>query len=433
MLSSLRYVRKIALYAGILSAVFSMAPGISEAASILSVHVNLTSTDGEMPPSVRQRIEASLASIGNRVLVGKEAEIFQNNRYQYDKVLADIVNRVVVGYVVSDMSLNYGQETTMNVVLMPVGQTIKSVRTEVDYGNLTPLAQTLVKEDLAGLSGEMNALLTGLPVDSIGWADRVSQSAGQTIVKNALPEFDARLHVESGENTVVHVSLLPQGTIVRRGVLTFRKTTVPRLFMYNAANKAEGSMRSLEGLPVAFVDRHKEEIREYMQNQLEEDSFIRRYDLELDTDLHCGSETELLVDELTDHWIIQGQAWLDAGRSGEKNTAIEGLLGHYVKKHDVVFGEARFYPGPVDGNLYGGWLHYFGKSTYIGYKYDFTDRESHWLLHQGFGRLWEARYDRNVDAHEDEIGISYKLHNYMTLEYVYNSEDGSWLRLIANL
>ena len=73
MLSSLRYVRKIALYAGILSAVFSMAPGISEAASILSVHVNLTSTDGEMPPSVRQRIEASLASIGNRVLVGKEA------------------------------------------------------------------------------------------------------------------------------------------------------------------------------------------------------------------------------------------------------------------------------------------------------------------------------------------------------------------------
>ena len=56
-----------------------------------------------------------------------------------------------------------------------------------------------------------------------------------------------------------------------------------------------------------------------------------------------------------------------------------------------------------------------------------------WLLHQGVGRLWEARYDRNVDAHEDEIGISYKLHNYMTLEYVYNSEDGSWLRLIANL
>ena len=193
MLSSLRYVRKIALYAGILSAVFSMAPGISEAASILSVHVNLTSTDGEMPPSVRQRIEASLASIGNRVLVGKEAEIFQNNRYQYDKVLADIVNRVVVGYVVSDMSLNYGQETTMNVVLMPVGQTIKSVRTEVDYGNLTPLAQTLVKEDLAGLPGEMNALLTGLPVDSIGWADSVSQSAGQTIVKNALPEFECRV------------------------------------------------------------------------------------------------------------------------------------------------------------------------------------------------------------------------------------------------
>lgn len=42
-------------------------------------------------------------------------------------------------------------------------------------------------------------------------------------------------------------------------------------------------------------------------------------------------------------------------------------------------------------------------------------------------------YDRNVTEAWNEFGLLYKLHNYMTVEYVYNNKDGNWFRLIANL
>ncbi len=56
-----------------------------------------------MPPAVEKRITASISAIGNRILVGKDESLFRSHESEYDKVLADIVNRVVVGYVVDDI------------------------------------------------------------------------------------------------------------------------------------------------------------------------------------------------------------------------------------------------------------------------------------------------------------------------------------------
>ena len=50
-----------------------------------------------------------------------------------------------------------------------------------------------------------------------------------------------------------------------------------------------------------------------------------------------------------------------------------------------------------------------------------------------FGEKVALRYDHDWGKKENEYGLSYKIHNYITLEYVYNDEEGKWLRLIANL
>lgn len=424
---------KIALCAGMLGGVL-LFPNVNvEASPIQEVTVDLVSTDEEMPASVKQRVEASIIAIGNRILVGKEKDLFLLNQSQYNVVLSDIVNRVVAGYIVSGLEMEYGTTTVMHIKLSPVGQTIKKVNTIIEYRNIMPLAQELIQEDLVNITHQMSNLLIGLPVDSLGWAESVSQTAGQQIVNQALPEFDAHFKVDSGEETTVHISLVPRGEIIRTGKLTFRKTTIPRLFMYRATSKTEQTMWDLEGLPVDFVVRHREEISMYMKNMLEQDSFVKQYDLDIETLLHPGIETELLVDALTDHWIIQGEAWLDIGHEGKKNTAINGFLGHYVGTNDVVFGEIRFYPSPVTFNVFGGWQHYFGKAFYMGMKYNFSNNEIHYLVHKDFGTSWAFQYDRNFTDSIDEIGVLYKLHNYMTIEYIYNNEEGNWLRLIVNL
>lgn len=408
-------------------------PQGAEAAQVESVHVTVASTGEDIPPSVASRIRASIEAIGDRVLAGKDDSIFLLNQAQYDRVLADIINRVVVGYVVSDFSADYGPETEISVTLQPVGRIVQDVQTVVEYGNLTPEAETLVRQDLAGVEERMAALLIGLPVDSVGWADSVSQSAGREYLSAVLPEFQASFEVESGEHTRVHIYLLPSGPIVRSGRLTFRETTVPRVLMYRAAERTEALLRGLEGLPVGFVQRHSREIGERMKEELLKDSFIRRYEIAVQTEFIAGEEAELKVDALTDHWYIRTEAWLDAGRDGNKTTALDGILGHYVGRSDLLFGEARLYPGPMDWNVYAGWAHRFGKEYLLGYKYDMVENSSHVFARKQFGDRWALRYERDFREKEDEYGLSYRIHNYMTLEYVYNEEEGRWLRLIANL
>lgn len=78
----------------------------------------------------------------------------------------------------------------------------------------------------------MTELLTGLPVDSVGWAESVSQSAGRDLMKQILPEFDAKFEVHSGKETKVRIFLIPKGEIVRSSVLSFHKTTIPRILLF---------------------------------------------------------------------------------------------------------------------------------------------------------------------------------------------------------
>ena len=408
-------------------------PMAAWAVPIEEIHVQVETTTGSMPDAVKRRIEASISAIGQRILVGKEENLFRMNEAQYDKVLADIMNRVIVGYVVSDIHVSYGPETQMDVKLLPVGHMIQEVETEIDYGNLSPEAKAYVEADTKEIPALMSHLLIGLPVDSVGWAESVTESAGRDLLTQILPEFQANFDVISGEKTKVKIFLIPQGDIVRTGKLTFHKTTIPRLFMLRAVTETERTLKNLEGLPIAFVQRHKDDLSSSMNDILKNDSFIHKYGIVTNVYLFPGETTELKVDALTDHWIIKTEAWMDAGRDGNRNTAIEGMLGHFIGQSNVVFGEARFYPGPVKWNVYGGWYHHFGHVLDLGYKYDFVENSNHVFGNIPFGEKIALRYDRDFKEKENEFGLSYKIHNYMTLEYVYNDEEGKWLRLIANL
>lgn len=414
----------------LMTGVFS---GNVSAASIQNVDVHLSVTAGNVPPVVAKRIVSSISSIGNRILIGKEENLFRLNSAEYNKVIADIINRVVIGYVVSDLSVDYGSNTSINVSLQPVGRMIRHVNTEIDYGNLSGDAERYIKAETAEVPVLMNNLLIGLPVDSVGWAESVSQSAGRDLLKQILPEFQANFEVLSGEDTKVKIYLIPQGNIIRSTRLTLEKSTVPRLLMLRAVDETETALKNLEGLPVGFVSRNQGKIASELNGILSNDFFVEKYGIETRSRLIPGEKTELVVDALTDHWIIRTEAWLDAGRDGDRNTTIEGMLGHFVGGNNVVFGEARFYPGPVDWDVYGGFYHHFRGLMDLGYKYNFIENSNHVFGIVPIGSKFSLRYERDFKDDENEFGLSYKVHNYMTLEYVYNDEDGKWLRLVANL
>ena len=80
MIPSLR--RQAVVQAGVgLLACFVFLPHNVDAAPIKSVGVSAATTQGEVPDSVRKRIESSISAIGNRVFVGKEENIFRRTRF----------------------------------------------------------------------------------------------------------------------------------------------------------------------------------------------------------------------------------------------------------------------------------------------------------------------------------------------------------------
>ena len=135
----------------------------AQAAPIEKVEVSLDAAGEDLPPAVEKRVVSSISSIGNRVFVGKEENLFALNSSAYDKVLADIINRVVIGYVVSDLSVNYGRDTSIHVTLQPVGQIIRHVDTEIDYGGLSPEAARYVAEDTADVRLSWKTFSSGFP------------------------------------------------------------------------------------------------------------------------------------------------------------------------------------------------------------------------------------------------------------------------------
>lgn len=122
---SIRWMKYLLFIPLLMSGSFSV-----EASPVQKVEVSVSVTEGDLAPSVAKRIQASIEAIGSRILTGKEDSLFLSSSERYNRVLADIVNRVVVGYVVAGIDVDYGPSTLISVTLQPIGQIVQSVDTD---------------------------------------------------------------------------------------------------------------------------------------------------------------------------------------------------------------------------------------------------------------------------------------------------------------
>lgn len=426
--------RRKAIFLGMaFCATFVLVPNETKAAEIQDVKVQIESGNHEMPLSVKKRIAQSIMSMGERIFSGKDDRLFLANQKQYDKVLSDIVNRVVIGYMVTDLHVDYGKQTMMHVTLQPVGESIQTVETVVDYGSLSKEATSYVKKDAMHVGHLMESLLVGLPIDSIGWAENVSQSAGKDLLAKVLPEFDTNFDVIPGKHTKVRIYLIPKGSIIRSSEIFFRRMDIPRLIMLKSVWQAEEMLKALEGLPVAFVNRHYDEISSDLEKTLQNNSIIQKYKISVHTELQGADKSILFIDATTQEWMIRTEGWFDINRKENKSYAFHGILGYSWNKNSRIFSELIWYPGPMKCNFFVGMNHRLGNGMYAGGKYDIANRHTHVFGQMKISDRMMIDYDRNITEAWNEFGLLYKLHNYMTVEYVYNNKDGNWFRLIANL
>lgn len=407
------------------------------AAPITHVQVQVSSVQEAVPPLVQKRIAASIQTIGNHVLLNQDSDEVNENNELYKRVMYDIVNRVLIGYTVDDIQIAGNSDAIVDVKIRPWGQTIQSIRVDVDYGALPTLGKNLADTDVANISVYIENLLIGLPTDALEWANGAVKTVLEQELEARLPEFYPHIVIEPGKLAVVHIYFLPKLPIVRNVNIAIHAENLPKVIFLNTRKNLEQYYAGLEGLPVAFVRRHQGDIQQLLNQSLSEQWVIKACKLHVTPQLEIGENTKITLYSQTAFYDIQAGMYVDVGRKNDKHghdddTVLRALIGRKIGDHHEIYSGVEWMPGSVSWNIIPGYFYRFGNNTRIGLQHETRDDSNHWWIRQPLGANWQLRIDRDMTHHENEVGLMYQFHEYVGLEYIV-SDQNYWLRIIGYL
>lgn len=415
-----------------LAVVFCLLPVPAAAAAdtVDSIAVNVTS---DVPPPARivKRMIGSVTTVGEQILLGKTVGDVIDRQAAYEKIIQEVFDRVLVGYAVTGVTIDPGSRTTILVALTPWGDVVRDVSVELDYGSLSPAAAELMSRDVGDVTEKVRNLLVGLPIDSVDWAGSLSKTLLREYLEGQLPEFRSGIEIVAGAVTTVRISLLPQGPVVQDVQVSLRSKTIPNMLLLTARPDIETTAGELRGLPVAFVERHSAYFTNRVGSQAAQLPAARRYELKLTPSLEAGRETKVTLNAETDRYKVTLEGHLDMGRE-QNNTAVQLHVGKSIGSRDEAFMEVVFFPNRVSWEFLPGWGRRVGTNTNVGIKYNIGDQQAVLWLQQPLARNWSFRLERTPAAGYTEVGIRYKLHDFISAEYVFTNHD-NWLRLVGDL
>lgn len=385
------------------------------------------------PPSSRvvKRMSESVRMIGEHILLGRKVGDVAGRKESYEKLVRDVFDRVLVGYTIESVRIETGRDAQIEISLFPWGDTVREVVFQVDYSGIAAEAIPLVQSDMGRLNEDIKGALTGLPVDSVDWASGVARDLIRELLREKLPEFHFSLDVEAGKQTMVRMSLFPVGELVKNANVSIRSGTIPNLLLVHARPAVENQARSMRGLPVAYVRRHLPFFRDRLDRAAVQDMLIKKFELKVKSEISPGTDTEAIVAVEAETWRITAEAYLDIGRSRD-NVSGKAHIGKAIGRYDEVFLELKLLPGSMSWEFMPGWGHQLGSETWAGFRYRTNDKEWVAWMNQGLGGRWLLRAERWPHLEWTEIGVRYKLHDFLSVEFVVNNET-NWLRLVGHL
>jgi hypothetical protein len=399
--------------------------------AVESVSVSIISETATPPPRIAKRMTASISAVGENVLLGKKVTEVRDSQAAYEKIIQEVFDRVLVGYSVQEVAIHPGVDTTIVVTLTPWGDVVREVTVDMEYNNLSPGVSDLVRQDMGDVTGKVRDILIGLPIDAVDWGGALSKTVLRDYLEAQLPEFRYGFDIVPGAKTTVRISLAPQGTLIQDVQFSLRSKTIPNVLLMAARPEVEAMGNELRGLPVAFVERHRDYFTTRIGQTAANLPVVRKYGLTLKPVLEVGSDARITLFADTHQYKLTLKGYLDMGRQ-QDNTEVRLHVGKYLGEREEAFMEVHFLPSDVSWEFLPGIAHRVGTDTTVGVKYSITHQQYITWLHQPLSNRLSFRLERTPATGYNEMGLRYKLHDFVSAEYVRTNHE-SWLRLIADL
>ena len=171
-------------------------------------------------------------------------------------------------------------------------------------------------------------------------------------------------------------------------------------------------------------------IEKEIQGELNKSRGVTQFGVTMIPTLEVGSETTLQIHVDSSKYILRGEGYLDMGR-GVDSVGLRLYTGVHDGTHDW-YVETEFLPNRLEWSFKPSYGYQFTKETKIGYQYGVPNHHQYGIVQQNIGNRWNARYERDMTAKANEFALSYDVHEYLRLEYVWGDHD-RWLRLIGRI
>lgn len=420
--------RTVLLMIGCLMVLF--LPTVSAQPVIENLTVSITSAVMP-PPKVAKRMSESISMVGQQILLGKSVDDVASHHESYEKVIREVFERVLVGYSVNSVTITADSDTKVQVDLEPWGDVVRQVKVETEFIGLSPEMSAYAASELSLSTQQLNDTLQGLPVEAVDWAASLLKEHLRDEIADKLPEFRPTFEVTAGPVTTVRLSLSPIGPVVQSGNVSIRSQSMPNLFLMGARSPLENFADELRGLPVAFVERHHDFFEKKMQNLVEKLPLTQRYGLTYQSHIAAAEMTDVILRAETPKYRFFVEGYLDMGRQ-QNNTSARMHLGEWLDPRDELFVETNFTTGTMRWDFDPGYTYRFTKQTLGGVKYNLNDHLYHLFIEQYLGHGYSLRLERVPSTDYNEVGLRYKIHEFLSAEYVVNSKE-SYLRLVGSL
>lgn len=434
MMRSAEYRRQVVVFVGLLLLVLvAWSSPVSASDKVESIEVSLATDRATMlAEPVVHRMKAGVRTIADSLLLGKTTAEIGRDKADYEAIIGDVFGRILVGYTVEKVTITEDETTCVAVMVKPWGDTIRSVRVEKDFAGLSPHVASFLKAHMADYERTIETILIGLSTDSIDWAQMIAKRTVNEQLADELPEFKVGFDVEGGSDTVVRLTFLPQGTLVKTVSVELDSTTIPHLVLWELRPKLESVASDLVGLPSDYVARHQAFLCDAAVRELENKyPFIKRHGIVITPTIDVGTDTTITLQVETTKYRVNLEGYLEMGKE-EDNASLKLHSGYFLTPRQETFLDIEFSAGNVRWEFLPGWSYHADDKTWLGLKYNINRGEEWLFLEEMLGSRWRVRGEICPHSGETEIGLRYRLHDLFSLEYVV-SEDDKWLRLIGNL
>lgn len=390
-----------------------------------------------LPPIVKQRMEKSVQNIADQLLSGNDINAVHAKQSEKERLIRDVFDKVLVGYTVKRVRIVPQSECKVVVELIPWSDTIKTVKVNTVVEGMPPRVEKLARRDVSGIDTVFASTLTGLPIAAADWTNGVLKHSVESYMAEHLPEFRADFELQADEKASVSLVIYPRLPVVRTIDLAMRSDTVPNFTLLNHRELMQEKVNDLVGVPVAFVKRHSKELADEYAKELDSLADFKALAMQTKVKIAASERLQVMSRSDTTRYRLRLIGWQDIGHDDNNlhkqndNLQFRFHAGQMLSQQDELFLLVKLMPQYMNWGWECGYDRLLHQGMHGQIRYDMKRHNFILAAAKDLTKRVTMRYEYRLADNLSEAGLGYKLHDFLSIEYVFDSEQ-NWLRFIGN-